>query len=84
MHGNPKSHMLFCKMRRNLIEARENAGLTQSQLAAKVHVSQSTIARIESAENMPAADLGLRLEAALGVALEQLLVVETPNASVSP
>lgn len=84
MHCNPKSHILLPKMRRNLIEARETAGLTQSQLAAKVHVSQSTIARIESAENMPAADLGLRLEAALGVPLEKLLAVTTPDAPVSP
>lgn len=35
-----------------LLEARENAGLTQTELAKKAHTTQSTIARIERGDNV--------------------------------
>lgn len=36
-----------------LIAARTRAGLTQSELAERMHTTQSTIARIESGRSMP-------------------------------
>ncbi|WP_345798032.1 helix-turn-helix transcriptional regulator [Castellaniella sp. MT123] len=38
---------------RELIAARVLAGLTQDQLAAKMHTTQSTIARLESGRALP-------------------------------
>lgn len=35
-----------------LLEARENAGLTQQELADKAHTTQATIARIERGDNV--------------------------------
>ena len=38
---------------RELIAARTRAGLTQSELAERMHTTQSTIARLESGRTMP-------------------------------
>ncbi len=38
---------------RELIAARSRAGLTQAQLAERMHTTQSTIARLESGKSMP-------------------------------
>ena len=38
---------------RELIAARVRAGLTQEQVAEKMHTTQSTIARMESGRTMP-------------------------------
>lgn len=38
---------------RELIAARLRAGLTQEQLAEKMHTTQSTIARLESGRTLP-------------------------------
>lgn len=38
---------------RELIAARARAGLTQEQLAEKMHTTQSTIARMESGRTLP-------------------------------
>ncbi|MBC8748536.1 MULTISPECIES: helix-turn-helix domain-containing protein [Paraburkholderia] len=38
---------------RELIAARVRAGLTQEQLAEKMHTTQSTIARMESGRTLP-------------------------------
>ncbi|MFZ5537818.1 MAG: helix-turn-helix transcriptional regulator [Pseudomonadota bacterium] len=38
---------------RELIAARARAGLTQAQLAERMHTTQSTIARLESGKSMP-------------------------------
>jgi ribosome-binding protein aMBF1 (putative translation factor) len=48
-----------------LIEAREEAGLSQEGLAVKANVPQSTIARIESGQNTSIATL-TKIGAALG------------------
>jgi transcriptional regulator with XRE-family HTH domain len=41
------------ELARELIAARTRAGLTQEQLADKMHTTQSTIARLESGRTMP-------------------------------
>ena len=41
------------ELARELIAARARAGLTQEQLADKMHTTQSTIARLESGRTMP-------------------------------
>ena len=38
---------------RELIAARTRAGLTQAELAARMHTTQSTIARLESGRALP-------------------------------
>ncbi len=38
---------------RELIAARDRAGLTQSELAERMHTTQSTIARLESGRTLP-------------------------------
>lgn len=66
-----------------LAEARDLAGLTQSELARRVGVSRSTIYELESGRNgRPAWELVSRIVAALrdaglkGIAPEQLFPVE--------
>lgn len=61
------------RMRINMAKAREKAAITQTALAQTVGVAQSTIARIESGENMPGAELGCKIAAALGISVEELL-----------
>ena len=41
------------RLARALIEARTNAGLTQAQLAARMHTTQSVVARLESGRAHP-------------------------------
>ena len=41
------------ELARELIAARTRAGLTQSELAERMHTTQSTIARLESGRTMP-------------------------------
>ena len=41
------------ELARELITARTRAGLTQSELAERMHTTQSTIARLESGRTMP-------------------------------
>jgi len=58
---------------RRIAEAREQRGLTQEQLAERVGVSRSTIARIETGAATPGLDVGLTLARELGVPAEKLL-----------
>ena len=41
------------ELARELITARTRAGLTQSELAERMHTTQSTIARLESGRTLP-------------------------------
>ena len=41
------------ELARELITARTRAGLTQSELAERMHTTQTTIARLESGRTMP-------------------------------
>ena len=53
-----------------LIEARKRAKLTQSELAARMGTSQSTIARLESGKAVPSLSTLRRLASATGTRLE--------------
>jgi len=49
-----------------LLKARQRAGLSQSELAAKMGTSQSTIARLESGQTLPSTKTLLRFANATG------------------
>ena len=49
-----------------LIRARERAGLSQAELAARMGTSQSTIARLESGQTLPSTKTLLRFAKATG------------------
>lgn len=55
-----------------LIEARHEAGLTQSQLASLMGTKQSVIARLENAHRLPSLEMVMRYASAVGrrIALE--------------
>ena len=52
-----------------LIEARANAGLTQEQLAERMHTTQTAIARLESGRAKPSTRTLERFAAATGTKL---------------
>jgi ribosome-binding protein aMBF1 (putative translation factor) len=58
--------------RRELIQARLAAGLTQQQLAQRIGTKQSSISRLESGTAEPSFDMLRRLAAALNVSFEIL------------
>jgi putative transcriptional regulator len=55
-----------------LKELRTRAGLTQAELAARIHVSRKTINTIENGVFVPSTILSLRLSEALGVPVERI------------
>jgi ribosome-binding protein aMBF1 (putative translation factor) len=57
-----------------MIEARQAAGLTQADIAARMGTSQSVIARLENARHMPTFDMVARYAAAIGRRLDIRLV----------
>ena len=57
-----------------LIDARQAAGLTQAQIAARMGTTQSVIARLEKARHMPSFDLVARYAAAVGRRVDMRLV----------
>jgi ribosome-binding protein aMBF1 (putative translation factor) len=66
-----------------MIEARQAAGLTQAEIAARMGTSQSVIARLENARHMPTFEMIARYAAAIGRRLDIHLVPSNrePNAS---
>jgi ribosome-binding protein aMBF1 (putative translation factor) len=48
-----------------MIEARQAAGLTQANIAARMGTTQSVVARLESARHMPTFDMVARYAAAI-------------------
>lgn len=60
-----------------MIEARQEAGLTQSEIAARMGTSQSVIARLENARHMPTFDMVARYAAALDRRVDIRLVPAT-------
>lgn len=58
---------------RNIKRIRENAGLTQAQVANTLGVRQSTVAMWENGENHPRADKLLLLADILGCTVDELL-----------
>jgi DNA-binding XRE family transcriptional regulator len=53
-------------------EARERAGLTQSELAARAGVSRQAVGAVEAGRHVPAVDAAIRIAAALGEPVESL------------
>jgi transcriptional regulator with XRE-family HTH domain len=53
--------------------ARRKSGLSQDQLARRIGVARSTIARIETGVSTPTLDIGLALARELRVPAEKLL-----------
>lgn len=53
-----------------MIEARQEAGLTQAEVAQRMGTTQSVVARLESARHMPTFDMVARYAAALGRRLD--------------
>ncbi|TMK58271.1 MAG: helix-turn-helix transcriptional regulator [Actinobacteria bacterium] len=58
---------------RNLAEARGWEGISQKQLAERVSLNQSEVARLEYAERCPRLDKVVKLADALGVQVRDLL-----------
>lgn len=56
-----------------MIEARARAGLTQAQLAERMHTSQSAIARLESGRSKPSVATLEKVAAATGSKLRMVL-----------
>jgi XRE family transcriptional regulator, fatty acid utilization regulator len=57
----------------NLFVARQQAGMTQKELAAKVYTNQSNLSRLERGHRFPRLDLVVALADALGVQVRDLL-----------
>jgi ribosome-binding protein aMBF1 (putative translation factor) len=57
-----------------LVEARQAAGLTQSEVAMRMGTTQSVVARLENARHMPTFALIARYAAAIGRRLDVRLV----------
>ena len=66
---------------RRLERIRTDAGLSQTALAASIHVSQSAISQMESGERKPSFDTVRGLAKALGVKPSYLLGEEVDNLS---
>ena len=61
-----------------MIEARQAAGLTQTEVASRMGTSQSVVARLEAARHMPTFEMIARYAAAIGRQIDIHLV---PTAS---
>ncbi len=57
-----------------MIEARQAAGLTQTDVAVRMGTTQSVVARLENARHMPTFDMIARYAAAIGRRLDVHLV----------
>jgi len=57
-----------------MIEARQAAGLTQTDIATRMGTSQSVVARLENARHMPTFEMIARYAAAIGRRLDIRLV----------
>ena len=57
-----------------MIEARQAAGLTQTEIASRMGTSQSVVARLENARHMPTFEMIARYAAAIGCRLDIHLV----------
>ncbi len=66
-----------------MVEARQAAGLTQADIAARMGTSQSVVARLENARHMPTFDMVARYAAAIGRRLDIRLVPSDGRRSVS-
>lgn len=62
-----------------LLAAREEAGITQKQLAELANVPQQTISAIENGDRMPGADTLYKLATALGKKMDDLYKAEAKD-----
>jgi molybdate-binding protein/DNA-binding XRE family transcriptional regulator len=60
-------------------ELREQAGISQSALAAAIRLSRQSLGAIEAGRVTPGVDVGLRLAQALGRRVEELFGAESPR-----
>lgn len=65
-----KESQLEYEIARAIIRARIEKGLTQKQLARKLHTKQSVISRVESANTTPSLSFLKRLAQALNTSLQ--------------
>ncbi len=72
--GSPPSR-LRKEIGRQLLAARDNAGVTQTQLAKRMKTTQPVIARLESGRELPSTRTLARFAAAIG----RRLVIEFRN-----
>ena len=63
-----------------MIAARRTAGLTQTQIAARMGTTQSVVARLENARHMPSFDMVARYAAAIDRRIEVRLMPSDPVA----
>lgn len=64
----------------NIKHFRKAKGLSQEELAVKLHVVRQTVSKWENGLSVPDADVLIRLANVLGVSVSQLLGIETePN-----
>lgn len=66
-----------------MIAARAQAGMTQGELAERMHTTQSTIARLESGRTMPSTRTLKRLAEATGTRLK-ISFERSPEPSKAP
>ncbi len=67
--------------RERLQEARQAKGLTQRQLAGRIGIQQTTIARLELQQHEPSLRVALALAAALDSTVERLFADKSPRAA---
>lgn len=67
-----------------LRRAREDAGLTQSQLADRAGVSRQLVSSAEAGRHLPAVDAALRLARALGEPVESLFAADPGTRAARP
>ncbi len=72
------------KLGEKLMQARKAAGLTQADIAAKLHVSRQAVSRWESGQSKPSTEKLLTLGNLYGISLDQLLSAEEPAVETVP
>lgn len=70
-HAGPASAELVSRLR----DHREQAGLTQAELAQQVGVTRKTINTVERGHYVPSTVLSLRLARVLGTTVEELFAL---------
>lgn len=58
-----------------LREVRKHKGVTQVELAEKTGLLQQTISKYENGENLPLIDIAAKIADALGVTLDELVII---------
>ncbi len=64
------------EIRKELIKARQNRGLTQGEVARAVGIDRTVYNRIERGKNKPSVDVALRIARLLGKRVEDIFLPE--------